>query len=82
MLMTTKRWIAGGVILAGLTLSICMLALVGGAILRVRTPEETIVLENLPDGAEVFVDGSRVNVKTGAAYQNRPKTGPLVQGPY
>jgi hypothetical protein len=49
-----------------LVLAACLLvvgiALLGG-VLMVRTPDGTIVLENLPANAEVLVDGNKVSVK-------------------
>jgi formylglycine-generating enzyme required for sulfatase activity len=40
------------------------LVMLAGIILAVRTPDGTIVLENLPDDAEVTVDGSKVTLKS------------------
>jgi len=54
-----RLWVAG----AAAAAFALFLALWQGGALRVRTPEGVIVLENLPPGADVFVDGSRVTVK-------------------
>ncbi|MBP3954462.1 protein kinase [Gemmata sp. G18] len=37
----------------------------GAGLFKVKTADGTIVLENLPDGADVFVDGERVTVTWG-----------------
>jgi tRNA A-37 threonylcarbamoyl transferase component Bud32 len=43
-----------------------------GTVLRVRTADGTIVLEQVPEGAEVFVDGERLTLKPRG--QNEPVT--------
>lgn len=54
-----SSWVA--VAVASLT-AVALLAW-GAAVLRVRTPDGTIVLEQVPDGAEVFVDGRRIDLQ-------------------
>ncbi len=42
---------------------VLLLGLLAGIVIRVKTPDGVLVLEGLPSGAEVYVDGSRVTVK-------------------
>jgi serine/threonine protein kinase len=59
-----KNWLFGG----GLAVGVLLLALLGmwaSGVLKVKTKDGTIVLENLAADAEVLVDGERVNVQWG-----------------
>ncbi len=68
-------WIGGGIALGVVFLGLVLSAT---GVFRVQTPEGTIVLENVPEGAEVFVDGSQVKIKTpgiGEPWEIRTKSG-------
>jgi serine/threonine protein kinase/Leucine-rich repeat (LRR) protein len=56
-----KVWIIAGV--AGSLLVVGLLSLLAGGVLRVKTKQGTIVLDNLPADAEVLVDGEVVTLK-------------------
>lgn len=59
-----KPWVLWAAIIAGALCAGLVLALGAGAF-KVKTKDGTIVLENLPDDAEVFVDGERATVTWG-----------------
>ena len=59
-----KKWLIGGGVAAG----VLLLGLVGmwaAGVFKVKTKDGTIILEDLPPGAEVLVDGERVTVTWG-----------------
>jgi serine/threonine protein kinase len=59
-----KKWLIGG----GLGVGVLLLVLLGmwaSGVFKVKTPDGTIVLENLPPNAEVLVDGEKVTVTWG-----------------
>ena len=62
----TRRW--RRLSLAALATAVLSTAalIIGGAVLRVRTSQGTIVLEQLPADAEVLVDGDTVALKVGS----------------
>jgi hypothetical protein len=58
-------WFIGGGIAAVAAVGVLLLVLVGlwaAGVFKVKTKDGTIVLENLPDDAEVVVDGAKVSV--------------------
>lgn len=57
-----KRALRWMVVALGL-LSAAALIPLAAVVFQVRTPDGTIVLEQVPDGAEVFVDGRRIDVR-------------------
>jgi serine/threonine protein kinase len=60
-----NKWLMG----AGAGVAMLLLALVGlwaAGVFKVKTKDGTIVLENLPAGAEILVDGEKVTVTWGA----------------
>jgi serine/threonine protein kinase len=58
---STRVWISAGV--AASLLAVAWLSLLAGGVLRVKTKQGTIVLDNLPADAEVLVDGEEVTLK-------------------
>ena len=50
------RWAAAGVLLLGMIIACAAL------VLRVKTRDGVVVLENLPEQAEVYVDGNKITV--------------------
>ncbi|HKI38363.1 MAG TPA: protein kinase [Gemmataceae bacterium] len=66
---TPAAWWKRPAVLAGGAAAILALLLVGlwaGGVFKVKTKDGTIVLENLPAGSEVLVDGEKVTVTWGA----------------
>jgi formylglycine-generating enzyme required for sulfatase activity len=57
-----KKWLIGGSIGTGVLLLV-LLGMLASGVFKVKTPEGTIVLENLPADAEVTVDKAKVVVK-------------------
>ena len=68
--LATKKWlIAGAAAGVALLLFIAVLGVVGlwaGGVFKGKPKDGTIVLENMPPDAEVFVDGEKVALKAGA----------------
>ncbi|HLN31001.1 MAG TPA: SUMF1/EgtB/PvdO family nonheme iron enzyme [Gemmataceae bacterium] len=63
----TTRWGKKRAVLAGaIILLLAFAGLWASTVLKVKTKDGTIVLENLPAGAEVLVDGEKVTVTWGA----------------
>jgi serine/threonine protein kinase len=60
-----KWWVIGGSVAAGLLL-LGLLSLWAAGVFKVKTKDGTLVLEDLPAGAEVLVDGGKATVRWGA----------------
>jgi serine/threonine protein kinase len=64
---TKTKWLlgagAGCAALVGLCVALVLVGLWAGGVFKVKTPDGTIVLENLPPDADVTVDGDMVTVK-------------------
>ena len=60
-----KKSLIGASVVAGMLL-LGLLALWASGVLKVKTPDGTIVLENLPPDSDVTVDGNKVTVKWGS----------------
>lgn len=59
-----KKWLIGGGVAVGVLLMV-LLGMWTSGVFKVKTKDGTIVLENLPDDAEVLVDGETVTLKAG-----------------
>jgi hypothetical protein len=60
------RWVVPVAVLVGVAL-LAAGAIALSGVLRVQTSDGVIVLEKVPDGAEVFVNGNQVTIKSGGS---------------